>query len=67
VAPEDSGIIQAMNPKPWQYRGLTPDDPYGAGWLMVVPATNPKSVLKNLVSGEGNGPGEKRSTSGPWP
>jgi glycine cleavage system H lipoate-binding protein len=55
LAPLD-GIIQAMNPKPWQYRGLTPDDPYGAGWLMVVPATNLKSDLKNLVSGEGNGP-----------
>ncbi len=55
LAPLD-GIIEAVNPKVLARPGLAHDDPYGEGWLMVVAATNLKSDLKNLVSGEGKGP-----------
>jgi glycine cleavage system H lipoate-binding protein len=55
LAPLD-GIIEAVNPKVLARPGLAHDDPYGEGWLMVVAATNLKTDLKNLVSGEGNGP-----------
>jgi len=60
VALEDSGKVRLgmddFSQKVLARSGLSHDDPYGVGWLMVVAANNRKPDLKNLVSGEGNGP-----------
>ena len=46
------GIIEEVNPKVLKRPGLTHDDPYGEGWMMLVAPTNLRPDLENLVSGE---------------
>jgi quinone-modifying oxidoreductase, subunit QmoB len=48
------GIIEEVNHKVLKRPGLTHDDPYGEGWMMVVAPTNLRPDLDNLVSGEGS-------------
>jgi glycine cleavage system H lipoate-binding protein len=53
LAPLD-GIIEAVNPKVRQRPGLTHDDPYGEGWLLMVTPTNLKRDLENMLFGRRN-------------
>ncbi len=46
------GIIEEVNSKVAKRPGLTHDDPYGEGWMLLVAPTNLQPDLKNLVSGE---------------
>ncbi len=48
-----AGILApVVNSKVMKRPGLTHDDPYGEGWMLLVAATNLKPDLKQLVSGE---------------
>jgi coenzyme F420-reducing hydrogenase delta subunit/glycine cleavage system H lipoate-binding protein/Pyruvate/2-oxoacid:ferredoxin oxidoreductase delta subunit len=46
------GIIEEVNHKVLNRPGLTHDDPYGEGWMMLVAPTNLRPDLENLVFGE---------------
>jgi|GEM_PF-134526 len=48
-----AGVIEEVNPQVQKRPGLTHDDPYGEGWMMLVAPTNLKPDLGNLFSGEG--------------
>jgi glycine cleavage system H lipoate-binding protein len=49
-----SGVIEAVNPKIRQRPSLAHDDPYGAGWLMLVTPTNLKFDLEKMLFGQCN-------------
>ena len=46
------GIIEEVNAKVLKRPGLTHDDPYGEGWMMLVAPTNLRPDLDNLLWGE---------------
>jgi coenzyme F420-reducing hydrogenase delta subunit/glycine cleavage system H lipoate-binding protein/NAD-dependent dihydropyrimidine dehydrogenase PreA subunit/formylmethanofuran dehydrogenase subunit D len=46
------GIIEEVNQNVLKRPGLTHDDPYGEGWMMLVAPTNLRPDLETLISGE---------------
>lgn len=49
-----SGIIEAVNPKIGGKNHLTQDDPYSAGWLLLVTPSNLKGDLGEMLFGQCN-------------